>query len=462
MSRALFVIILAIFFSWGCAPAPPPNFIILIADDLAYSDLALYADTGLVTPNLERMAEGGMLFTDFYSASGACSPSRASLLTGMYPPKTDVTGVLMPQSQSGLQPETFTLAEMLHQNGYATACYGKWHLGHLEPYLPENQGFEEYFGIPYSNDMTPDASKNPNPYARRHPPLPLVEGTTTIETEPDQRYLTRRYTERAMEFIEDNSDKPFFLFLPYAAPHMPLFVSEEFENASGRGLYSDVLLEIDWSVGQIIDVLEEHEIDHSTAIFFTSDNGPWLVKGSGSGVAKPLREGKGTTFEGGHRVPFLAYWPGTIPSGTVSNEMVTMMDFMPTISALVNSRSDSISWDGYDISELLRGTPAASSPYEAFFFFQGRNIQAVRTDNWKLHIPHRYRSIHGATYSSPIHPGAYVQDSIGLALFDLSTDIGERNNLVNQHPEVTRELLALVDSAQVAVDTYPNEVTVGQ
>ena len=428
----------------GCSTIPPPNVVVLLADDLGYSDLALYADTGLATPHLERMAEAGMRFTDFSMPAASCSPSRAALLTGMYPQRVGIPGVLMPQSSTGIPAEALTLAEMLQHQGYATAVYGKWHLGHRAPFLPLRHGFDNYFGIPYSNDMTPDSTLNPNPYARRHPPLPLVEDSTTVETDPDQRYLTRRYTERAVRFIEQHAGQPFFLYLAYAAPHMPLKVSPAFDGRSGHGLYSDVLLELDWSAGQILDVLEREELTSSTLVFFTSDNGPWLVKGAGSGSALPLREGKGTTFEGGHRVPAVAQWPGVIPPGSVQHEAVTAMDLMPTIAAAVGYESPTPSWDGYDITALLRDTPSATTPYAAFFYLQGHQVQAVRAGGWKLHVPHRYRSIHGAFLSTPIHPGAYVQDSIGLALFDLAADPGERINLADDHP-------ALVDSLQGAI-----------
>ena len=451
MLRSIFLLSLTAL-AWGCTRTTipkQPNIVILLADDLGYSDLALYADTGLTAPNLERMARGGMQFTDFYMAAASCSPSRAALLTGKYPQRVGIPGVLMPQSQNGLPPEAVTIAEMLRNEGYATACFGKWHLGHLEPNLPHHHGFDEYFGIPYSNDMTPDSTMNPNPYARRHPPLPLVDGATTVETEPDQRFLTQRYTERAVSFIERNANRPFFLFVPYAAPHMPLFVTEAFEGASGRGLYSDVLLEIDWSVGQILDALARQGIDGSTLVIFTSDNGPWLVKGAGSGAALPLREGKGTTFEGGHRVPLLAYWPGVIPEGRVNREMATAMDLMPTIGALAGISPGTLPWDGHDISALLRGVPNAATPYEAFFFVQGRQVQAVRAGHWKLHVPHRYRSIHGAFLSTATHPGSYVRDSVELALFDLATDVGERHNVIQDHPEVAQHLSALIDSARV-------------
>ena len=491
-----FLLVSMVVLAWGCArptAAPQPNIVLLVADDLGYSDLALYADTGLVTPHLERMASNGMRFTDFYVAAAFCSPSRAALLTGKYPQRVGIYRGLNPQTDIGLPPGEVTLAEMLRSEGYATACFGKWHLGHLERHLPPNHGFDEYFGIPYSNDMTPDSTINPNPYARRHPPLPLVDGVMTVETEPDQRYLTRRYTERAVDFIERSGDQPFFLYLPYAAPHVPLFVSEAFDGASGRGLYSDVLLEIDWSVGQILDALERQGIEKSTLVFFTSDNGPWLVKGAESGSAVPLRGGKRTTFEGGQRVPLLAYWPGVIPAGSVMSEMATAMDLMPTIAAFagINHNSwswdghdigaywpgvipagsvmsematamdlmptiaafaginhNSWSWDGHDIGALLRGTPGATSPYNAFFFVQGLQVESVRAGSWKLHVPHRYRRISRASLSTPTRPKSYVQDSIGLALFDLAADNGERHNVAQVHLDVVTRLSALVDTAQ--------------
>ncbi len=457
-----FLLLSLVVLAWGCArptATPQPNIVLLVADDLGYSDLALYADTGLVTPHLERMASSGMRFTDFYVAAAFCSPSRAALLTGKYPQRVGIFRGLNPQTDIGLPPGEVTLAEMLRREGYATACFGKWHLGHLERHLPPNHGFDEYFGIPYSNDMTPDSTINPNPHARRHPPLPLVDGVMTVETEPDQRYLTRRYTERAVDFIERSGDQPFFLYLPYAAPHVPLFVSEAFDAASGRGLYSDVLLEIDWSVGQILDALERQGIEKSTLVFFTSDNGPWLVKGAESGSAVPLREGKRTSFEGGHRVPLLAYWPGVIPAGSVMSEMATAMDLMPTIAAFAGIKHNSLSWDGHDIGALLRGTPGATTPYDAFFFVQGLQVEAVRAGSWKLHVPHRYRRISGVSLSTPTRRKSYVQDSIGVALFDLAADKGERHNVAHDHPDVVTRLSALVDSAQARLTPRQTVVT---
>lgn len=427
----------------------PPNIVLIFTDDQGYADLGSFGAEGFTTPRLDQMAAEGMRFTDFYVAAASCSPSRAALLTGVYPQRIGIPGVLMPQSNTGLHPDELTLAEMLQQHGYATACIGKWHLGHHRQHLPPNHGFDTYFGIPYSNDMTPDSTKNPNPYARRHPPIPLVENLDVIETEPDQTHLTRRYTEQAVAFVERNKDRPFFLYLPHTFPDMPLFASDAFLGRSERGLYGDVIMEIDWSVGQIFETLARLGLDENTLVVFTSDNGPWLVKGANSGSAGPLREGKGTTFEGGHRVPLLMRWPGTIPAGAVSREMVTAMDLMPTIARLTGAAlPEGHRFDGKDIGPLITGQPGAKTPHEAFFFYNGRQLQAVRSGPWKLHVPHRYRSIHGARLSSPTHPGTYAQDSIDLSLFNLETDLGEITNVAAQHPAVVERLLGLMDHAR--------------
>lgn len=439
---ALFPILLVLA---AACTQPPPNIILIVTDDQGYEDLGTYGARGFATPHLDQMAREGIRFTDFYTAAASCSPSRAAMLTGMYPQRLGIPGVLMPQSTKGLHPDEVTLAELLQTGGYATACIGKWHLGHATPHLPPNHGFDVYFGIPYSNDMTPDSVKNPNPYARRHPPLPLVEGLEVIETEPDQRQLTRWYTERAVRFIEENASDPFFLYVPHTFPHMPLFASDSFTGKSERGLYGDVLMEIDWSVGRIMDTLKRRGLDKNTLVIFTSDNGPWLVKGNHSGSAGPLREGKGTTFEGGHRVPLLMWWPGVIPAGMVSSELVTAMDFVPTIARLTGTKSTGLAFDGKDITALLRQEPGAESPHEAFYYYNGRQLQAVRAGPWKLHVPHRYRSIHGARLSTPTHPGAYVQDSISLALFNLETDVGETMDLKAEHPEIVKRLQELMD-----------------
>lgn len=426
----------------GCQTAPEiPNVILIVTDDQGWVDLGSYGAEDLVTPHLDSLAAGGLRFTDFYTAAASCSPSRAAFLTGMYPQRVGIPGVLMPQSRRGLHPDERTLAEMLKELGYATAIFGKWHLGHDSLHLPLQHGFDEYLGIPYSNDMTPDAVKNPNPPARRHPPVPLLDGFRTIELEPDQSQLTRRYTERATAFIDANHDKPFFLYLPHTFPHVPLFVSDAFEGQSGAGLYADVIMEIDWSVGQIIETLQHHNLIGNTLVIFSSDNGPWLIKGDHSGHAGPLREGKGTTFEGGHRVPMLMSWPGVIPPG-VTRAMASAIDVMPTVAALTGASPGPFPFDGRSLVDVLHGGP---SPHEALFFYQGYQLQAVRSGQWKLHVPHRYRSIHGATLAIPTFQGAYRQDSIGLSLFDLQSDIGETINLADSHPDVVDRLLGYMN-----------------
>lgn len=438
MNRHRIASLVVVLITIGCQPASDtPNVILIVTDDQGWVDLGSYGADVLSTPHLDTLAASGLRFTDFYTAAASCSPSRAAFLTGMYPQRIGIPGVLMPQSRRGLHPDERTLAEMLKDLGYATAIYGKWHLGHDSLHLPLQHGFDEYFGIPYSNDMTPDAIKNPNPPARQHPPVPLVEGFKTIELEPDQSQLTRRYTERATRFIDTNHDTPFFLYLPHTFPHVPLFVSDDFDGQSGAGLYADVILEIDWSAGQIMEALKRHDLIENTLVIFSSDNGPWLIKGDHSGHTGPLREGKGTTFEGGHRVPLLMSWPGVITPG-VTDAMVSAIDVMPTIAAFTGAPPGPFPFDGESLVNVIHG---GTSPHEALFFYQGYQLHAVRSGRWKLHAPHHYRSIHGATLSTPTFQGAYRQDSIGLSLFDLQSDIGEMTNLADSHPDVVDRLL---------------------
>lgn len=438
MNRYRIAFLIVALTTIGCqSTSDTPNVILIVTDDQGWIDLGSYGSDILSTPHLDTLAANGLRFTDFYTAAASCSPSRAAFLTGMYPQRIGIPGVLMPQSRRGLHPDERTLAEMLKDLGYATAIYGKWHLGHDSLHLPLQHGFNEYFGIPYSNDMTPDAIKNPNPPARQHPPVPLVEGFKTIELEPDQSQLTRRYTERATRFIDANHDTPFFLYLPHTFPHVPLFVSDAFDGQSGAGLYADVILEIDWSVGQIMEALKRHDLIENTLVIFSSDNGPWLIKGDHSGHTGPLREGKGTTFEGGHRVPLLMSWPGVITPG-VTDAMVSAIDVMPTIAAFTGAPPGPFPFDGESLVSVIHRD---TSPHEALFFYQGYQLHAVRSGRWKLHAPHHYRSIHGATLSTPTFQGAYRQDSIGLSLFDLQSDIGEMTNLADSHPDVVDRLL---------------------
>ena len=390
-----------------------PNFIIIFTDDQGYADVGCYGAEGFETPNLDRMAAEGMKFTDFYAAAPVCSPSRAALLTGCYPQRVSIPRVLFPRDNIGLNPCEITIADVLKARGYATCCIGKWHLGHLPQFLPTRQGFDYYFGIPYSNDMNP---------------VVLVEGEATIEHKPDQSQLTRRYTEKAVEFIKKNEDRPFFLYLPHTMPHVPLYVSDAFKGKSKQGLYGDVIMEIDWSLGQILETVKQLGIDEKTLVIFTSDNGPWLSKGDHGGSAKPLRDGKFATYEGGMREPAIFRWPGKIPAGSVCSEMATTMDFLPTFAKLAGAKipSDRII-DGKDISALIRD-PKAKTPYKAFFYYFEGQLGAVRCGKWKL-VLERKRG------NEAIHAG----------LYNLEQDIGEQRDVSAEYPAVVKQLSVLAE-----------------
>ena len=427
----------------------PPNFIIILTDDQGYADVGVYGARGFDTPNLDRLAQDGIRFTSFYMANSACSPSRAALLTGSYPDRVGMPRVLGPRSTIGLNPDEITIAELLKSRGYATAAVGKWHLGDHPVFLPTNQGFDTYFGIPYSNDMSPDPRNNPRPHASGHPPLPLIRDTTIIEREPDQSTLTRRYTEEVIAFIETHADRPFFVYLAHTFPHVPLYASQHFRGSTEQGLYGDVISEIDASLGAILATLERLGLDQHTLIAFTSDNGPWLIFGNHSGSAGPLREGKGTTFEGGQRVPGIMRWPGQIPAGQVSNEPVTAMDFLPTLARLAGAElpADRVI-DGHDIWPLLAGVPGARSPYEKFFYYRTGQLQAVRSGRWKLHVPHAYWTTVGGEIGRDGVPGSYAEVEIGFSLFDLEADIGETTDVAGQHPDVVERLLRFIEEGR--------------
>ncbi len=351
------------------AAEPPPNVVIIFCDDAGYADIGPFGAEGYQTPNLDRMAREGRLFTDFYSAQAVCSASRAGLLTGCYPNRIGIRGALGPHSKVGINPDETTLAEVLKTRGYATAIFGKWHLGDAPEFLPTRHGFDEYFGLPYSNDMWPK-----HPTSRSYPDLPLFSGTSVVERNPDQSQLTTWYTEHAVRFIESNRDRPFFLYVPHNMPHVPLFVSEKFAGQSSRGLYGDVMMEIDWSVGQILDSLKRNGLDEKTLVVFTSDNGPWLVYGDHAGRTGGLREGKGTSFEGGQREPCIMRWPGHIPAGTVCHEPAMTIDLLPTIARLVGAEVPP-NIDGLDIRPLIFGEPGAKSPHERSIFTGSRALR---------------------------------------------------------------------------------------
>ena len=419
----------------------------MFADDLGYADIGSFSTLGgrekPKTPNLDRMAAEGMRLTDFYVAQAVCSASRAALLTGCYSNRVGISGALNHRATHGINADEVTIAEMLKTRGYATAIFGKWHLGHEQQFLPTRHGFDEYFGLPYSNDMWPRHPEQKGFY----PDLPLIEGDKVAELDPDQSQLTTRYTERAVTFIERNRDKPFFLYLAHTMPHVPLFVSDKFKGKTQQGLYGDVIAEIDWSVGRVLDAIKRAKLDDNTLVIFTSDNGPWLSYGNHAGSRGAFREGKGTAFEGGVRVPFVARWPGRIPRGAVGALPAMTIDLLPTFATLAGTTvSNERIIDGRDIWPLLTNAPGAQSPHDAFYFYWGTELHAIRSGKWKLHLPHPYRSLERAGHDGI--PGKYVQKTIALSLFDLDKDPGESIDVAERNPDVVDKLQKLAERAR--------------
>ncbi len=461
MSRlALLLLLVGLISDRASAADRPPNVVILFVDDMGYGDLSCYGAKGYTTPNLDRMASEGMKFTDFYVGQAVCSASRAALLTGCYPVRVSILGALSPESKTGISDKEILLPQILKKRGYATALYGKWHLGDSPQFLPTRHGFDEYFGLPYSNDMLgrPD---RPN-----YPKLPLVENEKVLQRNPDQTQLVTWYTEHAVSFIQKHKDGPFFLEVAHNMPHVPLHVSSKFAGKSQRGLYGDVLEEIDWSVGQILDTIKRCGIDGETLVVLFSDNGPFLSYGNHAGSAKPLREGKLTSFEGGVRSPFIARWPGRVPAAKVCDEPVMEIDLLPTIAGLTGGKLSERKIDGKDILALLEGKPGAKSPHEALVFYSGDELQAVRSGEWKLHFPHPYITVDGEpgrdgkpARFGQMKPKAITQsgvagiasrhgyrvENIGLSLFNLKDDPGETRDVAQEHPEMVEHLKKLAE-----------------
>lgn len=434
----------------GAEMVRPPNVIIILADDMGYADLGVFGGPP-VTPNLNRMAAEGRRFTNFYVSQPVCSASRASLLTGSYANRVGITGALPPTATSGLPAAETTLAALLKQRGYATGMAGKWHLGHLPQFLPTHRGFDEFLGLPYSHDMWP-----PNNSPRiSYSPLPLIEGDKTlriIATPEDQAELTALYTDRAIEFIARHRDEPFFFYLAYSMPHVPIFASPRFKGKTGLGLYADVVAEIDWSVGQVLAALQRHGLDDRTLVIFTSDNGPWLVYGNHAGSAGPLREGKFTSWDGGVRVPCLMRWPGHLPAGTTTDAALMTIDLLPTIACLTGAPLPGHRIDGLDVWPLLAGESGATNPHEAYLFYNKQNeLHAVLSGDgsWKLQLPHSYPTLAGRPGG---RDGARV-DTVSarvehLELYHLSLDPGESSDVAAAHPEVVQRLLNSVEKAR--------------
>ena len=404
---------------WLAQPQNQPNFVVIFLDDAGYGDFGCYGHPTIRTPNIDKMAAGGLKFTQFYSASPACTASRYGLLTGRYPIRSGLPWVLNPNAKKGIHDKEVTIAEALKDAGYKTACFGKWHLGDSHKFLPLQNGFDQYFGIPYSNDMQKPKWKE----------LPLIDGDETVELEPDQTQFTRQFTERALKFIEANRDGPFFCFLPQPMPHVPLHASEAFQARSKRGSYGDVIEEIDWSVGQVIDKLDELGIAENTLVFFCSDNGPWIIKHQRGGSAGLFRDGKGSTWEGGMRVPGIAYWPGTIQPASVCNSPAATIDLLPTLCSLANAELPTDrTIDGLDQSALLTGESHESAREEYLYFGASNRFHAMRSGQWKLHIK-----------TSSQTNKKYFDGKLPL-LFDLESDPGEQYDLSDQHPEIVLAL----------------------
>jgi arylsulfatase A len=435
----------------------PPNIIIIFTDDQGYADVGSYG-AGFGTPHLDRMASEGVRFTNFYVGQPVCSASRAALLTGCYPSRVSVHGALGPGSKTGLHPDEETLAEICKARGYKTFMAGKWHLGDHPDLLPVKQGFDEYIGLPYSNDMWPG---HPDNARRNYPKLPLIRNDSVIGyLDEDQNMLTTMYTQHAVKFIEDNRDDPFFLYLAHSMPHVPLYVSDKFRSKSGHGLYADVISEIDWSVGQVMSTLSKLGIDRKTLVIFTSDNGPWLSYGKHAGSAQPLREGKGTVLEGGVRVPCIMRWPGKIPEGAVQDEPAMTIDLLPTIASLIGAPLPEKPIDGKNIWPLVVNESDARSPHEAYYFYYNRNeLQGMRSGKWKLYFPHRYSSIEGHSGRDDGQPVEYTTKKMELELYDLENDVSEKFNVANQHPTVVDSLQQMADKVRVKLGDALTGVT---
>ncbi|MEX2581035.1 MAG: sulfatase [Verrucomicrobiales bacterium] len=422
-----------------------PNVVIIFTDDQGYADVGAYGAEGYETPHLDRMAAEGRRFTHWYAAQPVCSASRAALLTGCYPNRVGINGALGPGSRIGINADEMTLAEMFKQKDYATGIFGKWHLGDHEKFLPPNHGFDEYFGIPYSNDMWPQ-----HPTSDRFPPLPLIEGTKPLRAadEHDQKMMTTWLTARAVDFINRNREKPFFLYVPHPQPHVPLYASDRFAGTTERGLYGDVIAEIDWSVGEILNAIATNGLDENTFVMFTSDNGPWLSYGTHSGSAEPLREGKGTVWEGGVREPCIMRWPGKIPAGTVSDVPGMHIDILPTFANLIDAELPDHPIDGKDVWPIIAGEEGTESPHDSYWFYYKQNeLQAVQSGEWKLVLPHHYRTLAGAEGGDGGRPVPYESRKSDLELYRLADDISETTNLAADYPE---ELEALLEHAEAA------------
>lgn len=436
--------------AWVKKPAAAtPNVVLFFMDDMGYGDLSVTGALDYTTPNLDRMAAEGSRFSNFLVAQAVCSASRAALMTGCYPNRLGISGALGPNSPIGLNPNEETLAELLKEKGYATGIFGKWHLGDRKEFLPLQQGFDEYYGVPYSHDMWP---LHPFQERAKYPPLRWIDGNEPkeeIKDLKDASRITSTVTEKALSFIQRNKNKPFFLYVPHPLPHVPLAASDKFKGKSARGLFGDVMSELDWSVGQILGELKKQNLDKNTLVIFISDNGPWLNYGDHAGSSGGFREGKGTSFEGGHRVPCLVRWPGVVPAGRVSNKLLTTMDILPTVAKVCGARLPKNRIDGIDWLGLLKGDNNVTPRQNFYYYYRKNNLEAVRQGDWKLVFAHPGRTYEGSLPGQDGKPGPSPEDhDFPKALYDLRRDPGERYNVIEQQPDVVSRLEKLAEEAR--------------
>ncbi|QOV87802.1 sulfatase family protein [Humisphaera borealis] len=442
-----------------------PNVVLIFVDDMGYGDIGCFGAKDIKTPHIDRLATEGTKFTSFYVGQAVCTASRAALMTGCYPNRVGMQGALNHTSKTGIHPDELLLPEIFKQKGYATAIYGKWHLGTVDAFGPLKNGFDDFFGLPYSNDNGKKHPTIPN-----IPDLPLKDGEKVVELEPDQSQFTRQFTEKAVGFIDRNKSGPFFLYVPHVMPHVPIFASASFKGTSGRGLYGDVIQELDWSVGQIMAALRRHGLDDKTLVIFTSDNGPFISYGDHAGSNGPLREGKLTAYEGGMRLPCIMRWPGQVPAGRTSAEMLATIDLVPTVAKLLGvDLPKGRVIDGKDAWPLISGQPGAKSPHEVYYFYAGGELHAVRAGRWKLHVSHPYLTVAAepGTGGKPSNWGkqapkpitqsgiegiasrhGYRVASQELALYDLEADVGESTNLAAANSAVVEQLMKYVFEAR--------------
>ncbi len=418
------------------------NVIIVYVDDQGYQDLGCFGAEDILTPNIDRLAANGTIFTNFHTAQPVCTASRVSLLTGCYPNRLGMHGAIGPGNKHGINADELTLAELFKSKDYATAVFGKWHLGWQEEFNPLNHGFDEYFGIPYSNDMWPHHPWQGTVF--NFPDLPLYDDFERIDTLNDQTQLTTQITERAVQFIDKNKDRPFFMYVPHPQPHVPLYVSNKFKGKSERGLYGDVIMEIDWSVGEIVNTLEKYNLKENTIVIYSSDNGPWLSYGTHSGSALPLKEGKGTNWEGGTRVPCVMSCPGYIPSGRESDTYFMTLDILPTMATMLEAPLPVRQIDGHNILPLLTGE-SDENPNDTYaFYYHNNHLQAVYDDGYKLILPHKYRTLNGREGTDDGLPIEYEYIEMSEAeLYHLDSDKEEKHNVFNEHPEIVDRLLKI-------------------